>query len=131
MAETLRDNLAWGRDFSDAALDAALRAAAADFALDLPAGLDTRLGDGGRVLSGGERQRVALARALLDTPALLILDEATSALDAESEARIAAAITSLKAQMTIVVLGHRGALLGLADHHIVLEDGRLVTPAPS
>ncbi|PKB14150.1 ATP-binding cassette subfamily C protein [Novosphingobium kunmingense] len=125
-ADSLRENLAWGLPVDDLAIEAALRAAAAEFALDLPEGLATRLGDGGRVLSGGERQRLALARALLRDPALLILDEATSALDADSEARIVEAIAGLKGRMTIVVIGHRGALLALADQVVKLDRGAIV-----
>ena len=82
--------------------------------------------DGGRALSGGERQRLMLARALLRDPAVLILDEATSALDAENEAAIVTALRDLARRMAVVVIGHRGALPGIADHTIRLEQGRLV-----
>lgn len=127
LAGSLRDNLTWGRDFPDAAIESALRAASADFALALPQGLDTMLGDGGRVLSGGERQRLMLARALLREPALLILDEATSALDAASEAAIVAALRSLKGRVTMVIAAHRGALSELADQSYRIERGRLLS----
>ncbi len=128
LAASLRDNLRWAAPgASDAALETALRSAAAEFALALPQGLGTMLGDGGRVLSGGERQRIALARALLREPALLILDEATSALDAESEAQVAAALLRLKGQLTILIIAHRGVLTDLADQHYRLEGGKLVS----
>ena len=128
LAASLRDNLRWAApQASDAALESALRSAAAEFALALPQGLDTLLGDGGRVLSGGERQRIALARALLRQPALLILDEATSALDAESEAQIATALARLKGQLTVLIIAHRGVLTELADRHYRLADGKLVS----
>lgn len=125
LSASLRDNLRWAApEASDTQLQAALEAASARFALALPQGLDTLLGDGGRVLSGGERQRLMLARALLRDPALLILDEATSALDPENETQIAEALVQLKVQMAVVVIGHRGALPQLADHTIRLEQGR-------
>lgn len=125
---SLRDNLTWGRaGFDDAALAAALKAAAAQFALELPQGLDTPLGDGGRVLSGGEQQRIALARALLGEPDLLILDEATSALDPASEAQVAGAISGLKGKVTMLVIAHRGQLTELADRTYQLEQGRLIS----
>jgi len=128
IAGTLRDNLAWAApEASDADLRVVLRQASADFALALPAGLDTRIGDGGRGLSGGERQRLMLARALLRKPALLILDEATSALDADNEAQIAAALVRLKPQMAVLVIAHRGALTQIADRTYRLERGRLVS----
>lgn len=127
LSATLRDNLRWAAPAADdQALRTALEAASASFALDLPQGLDTLLGDGGRQLSGGERQRLMLARALLRDPALLILDEATSALDAENEARIAEALLGLKTRMAVVVIGHRGVLPALADHEIRLEGGHCI-----
>ncbi|HEX4847570.1 MAG TPA: ATP-binding cassette domain-containing protein [Novosphingobium sp.] len=126
LAASLRDNLRWAApEADDAALAAALRAASAGFALDLPLGLDTRLGDGGRALSGGERQRLMLARALLRDPALLILDEATSALDPGNEAEIAAALEGLRHRMAVVVIAHRGTLADRADQVIRLENGRI------
>ncbi|MFN3517098.1 MAG: ABC transporter ATP-binding protein [Novosphingobium sp.] len=127
LAASLRDNLRWAaQQAGDTALRDALQAASAGFALALPEGLDTRLGDGGRALSGGERQRLMLARALLRDPAVLILDEATSALDAENEAAIVTALRDLARRMAVVVIGHRGALPGIADHTIRLELGRVV-----
>lgn len=126
LSATLRDNLRWAApEADDARLAEALRAASAGFALDLPEGLDTQLGDGGRQLSGGERQRLMLARALLRNPALLILDEATSALDAGNEAQIAAALAPLREKMAVIVIGHRGRLVELADREIRLDGGKL------
>ncbi len=128
LAGTVRDNLRWAApQASDAALRSALADAAAGFVLDLPDGLDTRVGDGGRGLSGGERQRLMLARALLRQPALLILDEATSALDADNEAQIAAALVRLKTRMAVLVIAHRGALAEIADQTYTLASGKLLS----
>ena len=127
-AASVRDNLLWAAaGASEQDLRGALEDAAANFALDLPDGLETRVGDGGRILSGGERQRLMLARALLRQPALLILDEATSALDAANEALIAAALTRLKDRMAVLVIAHRGALTDLADRTYLLADGKLIS----
>jgi ATP-binding cassette subfamily C protein len=127
---SLRENLRWADPAADEArMVEALRLAAADFVLALPDGLDTSVGDSGRALSGGERQRVVLARALLRRPDLLILDEATSALDPESEAAVARVVEALRGTMTILVIGHRGALTALADRTAVLRDGRIVDAA--
>ena len=124
---SVRDNLLWARpEASEAELRSALERAAARFAFELPGGIDCDLGEGGRQLSGGERQRIALARALLREPSLLILDEATSAIDAAAEREVATAVERLKGSLTIVIIGHRGALTGLADRQIVLEGGRIV-----
>ena len=124
---SIRENLLWAEPEADeTAMIAALRDASALFVLDLPKGLDTLVGDSGRQLSGGERQRIVLARALLRHPALLILDEATSALDAANEAAIGEAISRLRGRMTIIIIGHRGALSGMADRLVTLDGGRVV-----
>ena len=124
---TIRSNLDWAAPAaSEADLRRALVDASAQFVEALPLGLDTPVGEGGRQLSGGERQRIVLARALLRNPALLILDEATSALDRENEEAIAAAIAGLRARLTILIIGHRGALQAVADQVIVLECGKIV-----
>lgn len=110
--------------------DALDRANGAAFVRDLPAGLDTPLGDNGVALSGGQRQRIVLARALLMRPRLLILDEATSALDWESQALIARSIDSLRGTMTVLTIAHRPSLVLAADHVIALEAGRVAQAGP-
>jgi ATP-binding cassette, subfamily C, bacterial len=129
--DTVRANLRWAApDASDAALEAAIRAAAADFLLQFPEGLDTVIGDRGMRLSGGERQRFALARALARQPELLILDEATSALDPANERKVLDAIDRLRGSMTILLITHRLWTLGRVDTIHVMEDGRLVESGP-
>jgi ATP-binding cassette subfamily C protein len=125
--DSIRNNLCWGAlAYSDEQLVHALRRAACDFVFDLPLGLDTLAGDGGRQFSGGERQRIALARALLEQPSLLILDEATSALDPVNEATIRRAVDTLHGDITVVLIGHRDAMLEHADQVLELADGNLV-----
>lgn len=128
LAATLRDNLLWAAPgATETALARALDQAACQFVRDWPEGLETRIGDGGRVLSGGERQRLMLARALLRRPRLLILDEGTSALDRENERLVAEALAPLRGTMTILIIAHRGMLTDLADRTCRLEQGRLVS----
>lgn len=125
-ADTIRNNLAWGNAGSgDEAITRCLCDASAQFVFDLPAGLDTWIGDGGVQLSGGERQRLALARALLHQPELLILDESTSALDLEHERKVREAIERLHGNVTMIVIGHRLPTLEHADQVIILEAGRI------
>jgi ABC-type multidrug transport system fused ATPase/permease subunit len=91
-----------------------------------PAGYDTPVGERGAGLSGGQRQRIGLARALVRQPRLLILDEPTSALDEATEADVGRSLAALKGRMTLVIVTHRPALLGLADRTYTLDAGRLV-----
>jgi len=122
------DNIRYGRpDADDAAVrQAAEAAAAAEFLDQLPEGFATFLGEKGVRLSGGQRQRISLARALLRDPAVLLLDEATSALDAESERLVQAALETLKAGRTTLVIAHRLATVVNADRIAVIDHGRIV-----
>jgi len=125
--DSIDANIRMGRpDADDAAVRAAIEAAAADFVDGLPQGAATRVGPGGSRLSGGQRQRVALARALLHDPRVLLLDEATSALDAESEAAVQRALSRLRGGRTTIVVAHRLSTVRDADVVIVMADGRMV-----
>ncbi len=118
---SIADNLAWGCEGVErAALEAALRDASAEFVLRLPQGLDTPVGEVGRRLSGGERQRISLARALVRHPSLVILDEVSAALDPANETAIARSIERLRGRCTVVILGHRAALLNIVDEVVDL-----------
>jgi subfamily B ATP-binding cassette protein MsbA len=125
--DTIRANIAFGRDVSAQALEEAARAAhVMEFVEDLPAGLDTVVGDRGVLLSGGQRQRISIARALLKNAPILILDEATSALDTESERIIQAALEKLMLDRTTLVIAHRLSTVEKANRILVLEGGRVV-----
>lgn len=116
---------------SDERLWEALRMAqASGFVEEMPAGLETVVGERGIRLSGGERQRIALARALLRKPSLLILDEATSALDWQNQALIAKAIESLRGSMTVLTIAHRPSMIAFADWVVAIEQGRVVESGP-
>ena len=82
----------------------------------------------GRQLSGGEQQMLAIGRALMTNPRLLILDEATEGLAPLIRAEIHACLAGLKAQGQGILLidKHVGALLDLADRHVIIEKGRCV-----
>jgi ATP-binding cassette subfamily C protein len=125
---SVRENLMWARpDATEPELIETLRLAAADeFTRALPDGIDTVIGEQGRLVSQGERQRLALARALLRRPSLLILDEATNSLDSENELRVLNAIEQLRGGMTVLIIAHRLSSIRNADLIYVVEDGTVV-----
>ena len=123
---SVRENVLLGRpDGTDDEVLRALAVAQADFVLDLPWGLDTRIGEQGLSLSGGQRQRLALARAVVGRPAVLVLDDPLSALDIHTEAQVERALRSVLAQTTALVVAHRASTVQLADRVALLVDGRI------
>ncbi len=127
--ETVRANIAYGaygRNDSDAAIQAAAKAALADeFIAKLPEGYETTVGERGLILSGGQRQRIAIARAILKDAPILILDEATSALDTESEMLVQQALNNLMTGRTTIVIAHRLSTIRRADRILVMDAGRI------
>ncbi len=125
--DTIRANIAFGRDASPEDIDRAAAAAhVLEFTRDYPEGLETMVGDRGVLLSGGQKQRIAIARALLKNSPILILDEATSALDTESERVIQSALEGLMQGRTTLVIAHRLSTIEKADRIVVMEGGRIV-----
>ena len=125
---TVKENILYGKlDATDQELeDAAKKANAHDFIVDLENGYKTIVGEKGAKLSGGERQRIAIARAILKNPKILVLDEATSSLDNCSEALIQEAVEKLMEGRTTFIVAHRLSTIHKADQIIVLEKGRIV-----
>ena len=126
--DTLAANIAYGVETVDQVrLDAAVKAAHLDSVVaGLPEGVDTLIGENGSRLSGGQRQRVAIARAIYKDAPILILDEATSALDNESERAVQAALDTLMAGRTTLVIAHRLSTVERADRIVVIDQGRIV-----
>jgi ATP-binding cassette subfamily B protein len=124
---TIRQNVSYGLDaVSDEAIRAALDDAnALEFVDQLPAGLDTVVGERGARLSGGQKQRLAIARAVIRDPRVLILDEATSALDNRSEALIQEALQRLMRGRTTFVVAHRLSTIRDADRIVVMDGGHV------
>ena len=121
-----RENITLGRsDATEAEITEALDVAQADFALDLPWGLDTRIGEQGMSLSGGQRQRLALARAVLAQPRVLVLDDTLSALDVHTEKLVEEALRRVLSETTGLIVAHRASTVLLADRVALLQDGTI------
>ena len=124
---SVRENLLMGNaSATEEEVLGALDVAQAGFVLDLPWGLDTRIGEQGLSLSGGQRQRLALARAVIGRPPVLVLDDPLSALDVHTEALVQARLRPLLATSTVFLVVHRPSTVALADRSILLDGGRLV-----
>jgi ATP-binding cassette, subfamily C, bacterial CydD len=125
---SVADNIRLGmpRAGREAVHKAAALAQAGDFIEALPQGWDTRVGEAGQGLSGGQVQRLALARAFLKDAPLVILDEPTANLDLDSEARVHAAVRTLAAGRTLILIAHRLRTVREADRIVVLDNGRIV-----
>lgn len=124
---TLYQNIAYSKPEAtpEEVLEAAKVSGVHKFAVKLPDGYNTVIGEKGYTLSGGERQRVAIARALLCDPKILILDEATSSLDTETEKDIQDVLAKLIAGRTTIAIAHRLSTLRNATRLVVLDRGRV------
>jgi len=126
-SKTVKENIAFGRaDASEAeVIEAAKKAQAHKFILELPEGYNTVIGDRGVMLSGGQRQRLALARAFLTDPRILILDDSTSAIDSKTEDEIQKAIKAASEGRTTFIITHRLSQIRWADLIIVMRKGKI------
>lgn len=122
-AGTILDNIRYGRfDATDEeVIEAAKKANAHDFIMELPDGYDTDCGQRGVKLSGGQKQRLSIARVFFKNPPILIFDEATSALDNESEHIVQQSLESLAKNRTTLVIAHRLSTIKNAKRICVLS----------
>ena len=124
---TIMENIRIGKkDASDEAVLAAAKLANCDeFALKLPNGYHSDIGENGCELSGGERQRISIARAFLKNAPVILLDEATASLDVENETSIQTALSRLIKSKTVLIIAHRMRTVAGADKIVVLSEGRV------
>jgi ATP-binding cassette subfamily B protein len=129
---SVADNIRLGRpDASEADVRrAATMIGAHDFIDALPEGYDTPVGKRGGRLSAGQRQLISFARAFLAAPAVLVLDEATSLLDIPSERLVQAALRTVLADRTAVIIAHRLSTVAIADRVLVLDRGQITEDGP-
>jgi ATP-binding cassette subfamily B protein len=121
---TIFENIVYGKPEAsmEAVIDAAKKAGAHDFIMNLKNGYHTYIGERGVKLSGGQKQRISIARVFLKDPAIIILDEATSALDNESEFEVAQALNQLSIGRTTLTVAHRLSTIRDSDKIFVLTE---------
>lgn len=123
--ESVRENIVFGRDIPDEAIERAARdAQAEEYIRSLEGAYDFPVDMKGMNLSGGQRQRLMIARALAGEPQILILDDSSSALDYQTDARLRKALAQRKKEMTTVVVAQRVSSLQNMTNILVLDEGR-------
>jgi ATP-binding cassette subfamily B protein len=124
---TVRENIALGKPDAEVGeeeiREAAAKANAHQFIVNLPDGYETELGLGSTHLSGGQAKRLLVARALLRDGPVVLLDEPTAGLDPFSEAKVMEAFDRLMERRTIIVVTHHLPLIANADMIVVLKNG--------
>lgn len=125
---TIAENIAYARPSSSAAEieGAAKTAGVYEDIMGMPLDFDTETGERGVRLSGGQKQRISIARAVLRDSPVLILDEATASVDTQTEARIQAAIGTMRGKRTVIAAAHRLSTIRSADCILVLNGGKIV-----
>lgn len=125
---TVLENIIYGKMSAtkEEVIEAAKKAGAHDFIMELKDGYDTYVGERGVKLSGGQKQRISIARVFLKNPPIMILDEATSALDNESEFAVAQSLKKLSEGRTTITIAHRLSSIKNSDRILVLTDEGIV-----
>lgn len=127
-SQKLHSNIRMGNpDIADDELNHAIHVSRLSNDLpQLPAGLDTMVGEKGVMLSGGQKQRVAIARAIVRDPSVLIMDDAFSSIDMHTAADILDDLRHVIKNRTSIIIAHRIATVKDADFIVVMDDGQIV-----
>ncbi|WP_295251174.1 ABC transporter ATP-binding protein [uncultured Catenibacterium sp.] len=125
---TIRDNIAYGSTHAtdEQIIEAAKKAHAHKFIIQLKGGYDAMLAEEGSNLSQGQRQLLSIARIMLANPPMLILDEATSSIDTRTERQIQDAFDTMMIGRTTFIVAHRLSTIQKADQIIVMNDGHII-----
>lgn len=125
---TIRDNIAYGSNNAtdEEIIEAAKKAHAHKFIIQLKGGYDAMLAEEGSNLSQGQRQLLSIARIMLANPPMLILDEATSSIDTRTERQIQDAFDTMMIGRTTFIVAHRLSTIQKADQIIVMNDGHII-----
>ncbi|MFU2053852.1 heme ABC transporter ATP-binding protein/permease CydC [Gallibacterium anatis] len=126
-SDTLRQNLLLANpNADDQKLNEVIKQVGLEYLLEQEQGLDSWLGDGGRMLSGGEQRRLGIARVLLSSAPIILLDEPTEGLDRETERHILALLLQHCRDKTLIMVTHRLSGLEQFDQLVVMDNAQVV-----
>ncbi len=126
-ADTIEENIRFGRDISFEDIEWATKAAQAyDFITSFSKGFAHSVSTGGTNLSGGQRQRVLISRAIAGKPEILVLDDSSSALDYKTDANLRAALSKSLPDSTIITVAQRVSSVKSCDLILVIDEGRII-----
>ena len=126
-ADTIEENIRFGRDISREDIEKAAKIAQAhDFITSFADGYGHAVSTGGTNLSGGQRQRVLISRAIAGSPEILILDDSSSALDYKTDANLRLALSTALPESTVITVAQRVSSVKSCDLILVIEDGEII-----
>lgn len=126
-ADTVRENIDFGRELPDETIARAARAAQAETFIEaFEDGYEHLLTSKGTNVSGGQKQRLLIARALAGDPEILILDDSSSALDYKTDANLRAAMREMLVDTTMIIVAQRVSSIMQSDLILVLDEGRII-----
>ena len=126
-ADTIEENIRFGRDISSEDIEKAAKIAQAhDFITSFSDGYAHEVSAGGTNLSGGQRQRILISRAIAGNPEILILDDSSSALDYKTDANLRFALSSALPNSTVITVAQRVSSVKSCDLILVIENGIII-----
>ena len=126
-ADTIEENIRFGRDIPYEDIVAAAKLAQADeYISAFSDGYSHAVSTAGTNLSGGQRQRLLISRAVAGRPDILILDDSSSALDYKTDAALRRALADALPDSTVITVAQRVSSVKSCDHILVLEDGEII-----
>ncbi len=126
-ADTIEENIRFGRDLTHEQIERAAKIAQAhDFITGFTDGYQHMLSPKGTNISGGQKQRILIARAIAAEPEILILDDSSSALDYKTDASLRRALAENLQDTTVVTVAQRISSIKDCDLILVLEEGKII-----
>ncbi len=126
-ADTIEENIRFGRDIPFESIENAARIAQADvFIKDFPEGYGHILSQHGTNISGGQKQRLLISRALASNPEILILDDSSSALDYKTDSLLRKALSENMCETTVITVAQRVSSVKDCDLILVLDEGKII-----